>query len=154
MSDSAIVQNKKERAANGLGRFPKDSEDLNEEQRSPVVKGCFIATAALGSELHPHVQLLRDFRDNILLQSRYKTTFENLLDRYYRLSPPIAHKMEQHALIKQLLRYFLVFPIVIGIRTILPFVNIILGIERDAKRRKTEVSDNIHQWVSNDKETS
>lgn len=113
------------------------SEDLTMNKRPPIVKGCFIATAAMGSELHPHVQLLRDFRDNILLQSRYKNTFENMLDRYYQFSPPIAKRMNEHAIIKQILRYLLVYPIVFGIRIILPPINILLGIERDAKRQKT-----------------
>jgi hypothetical protein len=118
-------------AAHTMGK-----EDLNEKQRSPIVKGCFIATAAMGSELHPHVQLLRDFRDNILLQSRYKKSFENMLDHYYRFSPPIARTMQRHTALKMGLRYTLVYPIVFGIRIILPVMNIILGIERDAKRRR------------------
>ena len=108
----------------------------NDERNPPIVKGCFIATAAMGSALHPHVQLLRDFRDGILLQSRYRGIFERLLDRYYRLSPPIAAKMNESCLVKFALRYSLVYPIVFGIKGILPIVNLILGIERDARKRE------------------
>ncbi len=139
MSDSEISINGHQQEGDSSSEangHSADSEDLAENKRSPIVKGCFIATAAMGSELHPHVQLLRDFRDNILLQSRYRKTFENLLDRYYRFSPPIAKKMEENAIVKQTLRYLLVYPIVFGIRIILPPINTMLGIERDAAGRK------------------
>lgn len=106
------------------------------ERNPSIIKGCFIATAAMGSALHPHVQLLRDFRDDILLQSRYKETFEHLLNKYYKISPPIAAKMNENRFVKLMLRYALVYPIVFGIKGILPIVNLILGIERDARRKQ------------------
>lgn len=62
----------------------------NEFNKKRKSEECFIATAAMGSHLHPYVQSLRNFRDNMLLQSRHKTSFENLLTFYYRLSPPVA----------------------------------------------------------------
>lgn len=54
---------------------------------------CFIATAAYGSFLDPHVQVLRDFRDKHLLT--------NVLGRgfvawYYRNSPPLAAFIARH----------------------------------------------------------
>jgi hypothetical protein len=115
-----------------------DISHLQEKRQPPIIKGCFIATAAMGSALHPHVQLLREFRDNILLQSRYKDTFENLLNKYYLLSPPIAKKMEQSYTLKVLLRYILVYPVVFGIKAILPIVDVILGIKKDAMARKRD----------------
>jgi serine protease len=54
--------------------------------------GCFIATAAFGSPLERHVQILRDFRDRILLNSSVGKAF---VDFYYRTSPAIADKIAQ-----------------------------------------------------------
>jgi len=49
--------------------------------------GCFIATAAFGSYLEPHVQLLRGLRDHYLLTSAPGRAF---VRAYYQLSPPVA----------------------------------------------------------------
>ena len=53
--------------------------------------GCLIATATYGSELAPQVQLLREIRDNSLLQTESGTSFMNTFnDIYYTFSPTIA----------------------------------------------------------------
>ena len=49
--------------------------------------GCFIATAAFGSYFDPYVKVLRNFRDIFLLTTRPGQAF---VERYYRVSPPIA----------------------------------------------------------------
>ena len=53
--------------------------------------GCLIATATFGSEMAPQVQLLREVRDNMVLQtesgSAFITTFNQF---YYSFSPIIA----------------------------------------------------------------
>ena len=49
--------------------------------------GCFIATAAWGSYLDPHVQALRDFRDRHLMTNLEGRAF---VSWYYRHSPPAA----------------------------------------------------------------
>ena len=53
--------------------------------------GCLIATATYGSELAPQVQLLREIRDNSLLQTESGTVFMKTFNEfYYSFSPTIA----------------------------------------------------------------
>jgi PGF-pre-PGF domain-containing protein len=54
-------------------------------------KACIIATAAYGSELDPHVQLLRSFRDNVVLKTFAGSKFMDVFNAwYYSFSPSIA----------------------------------------------------------------
>jgi len=55
---------------------------------------CFVATAAFGSYLHPHVGLLRNFRDTYLLTNSAGQAFVRW---YYRVSPPLANAIAQNA---------------------------------------------------------
>jgi hypothetical protein len=103
----------------------------NEFNKKRKSEECFIATAAMDSHLHPYVQSLRNFRDNILLQSRHKTSFENLLSMYYRLSPTLARSMNRYLILKIFLRYALVYPIVFGIKGILPVLDVVLRITNE-----------------------
>ena len=53
--------------------------------------GCLIATAAFGSEIAPQVQLLREIRDNTVLQTESGTAFMTSFNQfYYSFSPTIA----------------------------------------------------------------
>jgi subtilisin family serine protease len=72
---------------------------LNAEITAPVsiTDACFIATAAYGSFLDPHVSALRKFRDKVLLQSYVGRWF---VDQYYLYSPPLAHIIAQNAGLK------------------------------------------------------
>jgi len=64
-------------------------------------KGCFIATAAYGSPLHPHLDILRDFRDKYLMPNGFGRKFVEL---YYRYSPSIAGFIARHKLLKVAVR--------------------------------------------------
>lgn len=59
--------------------------------------GCFIATAAYGSYLDPHVKVLRNFRDDVLLHSKLGTAFVKC---YYAYSPPIADYIANHGILR------------------------------------------------------
>ena len=64
--------------------------------------GCLIATAAYGSELSPQVQLLREIRDNQLLNTAAGTSFMNTFnDVYYSFSPTIADMERESPLFKE-----------------------------------------------------
>ena len=79
-------------------------------------KGCFIATAALDSEIHPHVQFLREYRDKVLLKSSHKKQFEKILDWYYSCSPPVAEAMNRDKNLKRVIKYMIVYPIVLSLK--------------------------------------
>jgi hypothetical protein len=70
--------------------------------------GCFIATAAYGSQLHPHLDILRDFRDKYLVPNGFG---RKLVELYYRYSPSIADFIAKHKLLKIAVRINL-FPLV------------------------------------------
>ncbi len=73
--------------------------------------GCFIATAAYGSALEPHVVALREFRDRYLQRTRLGREF---IGFYYRYSPPIAGYIAEHAWLRLLARMVLT-PLVLAI---------------------------------------
>jgi hypothetical protein len=66
--------------------------------------GCFIATAAYGSSLEPHVVILRQFRDRFLLSNTIGKAFVKL---YYTYSPPAADFIAKHETLKAMVRWIL-----------------------------------------------
>lgn len=76
-----------------------------------VSGGCFIATAAYGSYLEPHVQVLRDFRDKQLLSN---APGRLLVELYYKYSPPVAAFIAGNRLFKMATRFVLT-PIIYGV---------------------------------------
>ena len=64
--------------------------------------GCLIATATYGSELSPQVQLLREIRDNQLMNTESGTAFmETFNDVYYSFSPVIADYERENPYFKE-----------------------------------------------------
>jgi hypothetical protein len=70
---------------------------------------CFIATAAYGTPTAEQIDVLREFRDVVLLKSTVGSQFVAL---YYRLSPPVADFIARSDLLRTLVRELLVDPIV------------------------------------------
>ena len=73
--------------------------------------GCFIATAAFGSYLDPHVNVLRNFRDRVLMKSAVGIAF---VDFYYSNSPVIADFIREHDSLRVVTRLVLT-PVVYGV---------------------------------------
>jgi uncharacterized repeat protein (TIGR02543 family) len=70
---------------------------------------CFIATAAYGSPTAEQIDVLREFRDGVLLESAAGSQF---VDLYYRLSPPIADFISGNSFFRTMVRELLVDPVV------------------------------------------
>jgi hypothetical protein len=64
--------------------------------------GCLIATAAYGSEMAPQVQLLREIRDNQLMNTESGSAFmSGFNELYYSFSPTIADMEREHPMFKE-----------------------------------------------------
>jgi len=64
--------------------------------------GCLIATASFGSELSPQVQLLREIRDNTILQTKFGSTFMTGFNQfYYSFSPAVADYERENTTFKE-----------------------------------------------------
>jgi len=67
--------------------------------------GCLIATAAYGSELAPQVQMLREIRDNQLMNTESGKSFmATFNDIYYSFSPTIADMERESPVFKEIVK--------------------------------------------------
>ena len=72
------------------------------ESPEPPGGGCLIATAAFGSEMTPQVQLLRELRDNTVLQTESGALFMTSFNQfYYSFSPVIADYERENQAFKE-----------------------------------------------------
>lgn len=70
---------------------------------------CFIATAAYGTETAAELDILRDFRDQVLLKNALGSRF---VEAYYKLSPPVADFIAKNDFLRAVVREVLVDPVV------------------------------------------
>ena len=77
----------------------------------PEVPGgfCFVATAAYGTPTAEEINVLREFRDVVLLNSEAGSRF---VTWYYKASPPIADFIAKHEVLRTLVRELLIDPLV------------------------------------------
>jgi len=87
-----------------------DAKEAPDPESLPPVRvgGCLIATAAYGSELAPQVQLLREVRDNMVLQTQSGASFMNGFNQlYYSFSPTIADYERESPIFKEAVKLVL-----------------------------------------------
>ena len=84
------------------------SVTIEEEAPPEEEGGCFIATAAYGTSTAVEIDVLRAFRDGVLLES---TLGSQLVEWYYQVSPPVADFISEHDVLRTLVRELLVDPV-------------------------------------------
>jgi hypothetical protein len=75
----------------------------------PVTGYCFIATAAYGTETAAELNILRDFRDQVLLKNVLGSLF---VGAYYKVSPPVADFIAKSDFLRAVVREMLIDPVV------------------------------------------
>jgi len=117
----SITNNKSEYLGVDLNANTKVIE--SESPESSTGGGCLIATAAFGSEIAPQVQLLREIRDNTVLQTKSGISFMTGFNQfYYSFSPVIADYERENPLFKETIKLTLT-PMLTSL-TLLQYVDI------------------------------
>ena len=87
-------------SVNGICQVVQTAEPEEEEGG-----GCLIATAAYGSEMAPQVQLLREIRDNQLMNTESGKSFMGAFNEaYYSFSPYIADMERENPMFKEIVK--------------------------------------------------
>ena len=103
-----------------IGSYSDDDVMITSGEESG---GCLIATATFGSELAPQVQLLREIRDNTVLQTESGTIFMTGFNHfYYSFSPTIADYERENPMFKETVKLALT-PLLMSL-TLLSYVDI------------------------------
>ena len=91
-----------------------ETELVGEQAKSIL---CFIATAAYGTPSAEEIDVLRNFRDDVLMKSEAGRDYVGF---YYAVSPPIAAFIARHECLRTLVRELAIDPIVWATRTATP----------------------------------
>ena len=76
-------------------------------------KPCFVATAAYGTPVSEEIDILRQFRDELLLGNPVGRKF---VAAYYKLSPSIAESISEHQVLRTVVRECFVNPVVVLVK--------------------------------------
>ena len=88
-------------SVDGICQVVKTTTQESEEEGG----GCLIATAAYGSEMSPQVQMLREIRDNQLMNTEAGSAFMGTFNSvYYSFSPAIADMERQSPMFKEIVK--------------------------------------------------
>jgi len=96
-----------------VAEFEAGIKEVEEQYVQPTSEkpksGCFVATACYGDYNASEVVVLREFRDNVLLNSSAGSLFVKF---YYFVSPPIAKIIEKSSILKTIVRNGFLAPII------------------------------------------
>jgi len=92
-----------------MGEFIFITDIAPNEGHGSTRMGCFIATAAYGTDTAKELDILREFRDTVLLPNSLGA---RLVSFYYKASPPVANFISQHEVLRTVVRMGFVDPIV------------------------------------------
>jgi len=102
------------------------TQEIKQQTENTETGGCLIATATYGSEMAPQVQLLREIRDNQLMNTApgmsFMTGFNQL---YYSFSPHIADMERANPAFKEMVK--------IGITPLLSSLSVMEYAESDSE---------------------
>ena len=83
-------------------------------------KNCFIATTTFGSNLHPHISVFREFRNEVLLKF---TLGEKFVRSYYKWGSKAAYFIENNPVLKPFVRVLLWGLWIISLMALNPFLS-------------------------------
>lgn len=145
---------KEVRDAVARARAIGECEDDGGGGGSGTYEGCFIATAVYGTPAANEIDILRSFRDRILLNTYIG---KQLVSLYYNSSPPIANELSNNELMRDSTRILLVHPLVllteglmntIGLLFIFSFVGICFPIFRKLQILKSILKGTGYALIS------
>ena len=94
----------------GAGTVMKDNQCVPEPTEEDKIKpgGCLVATAAYGTEFSSQVQMLRELRDNTLLETTTGSSFMTEFNKiYYSFSPAVADLERSNPILKNTIQIIL-----------------------------------------------
>ena len=91
----------------------EDDYDITANFEADAAGWCFIATAAYGTPMAEEIDILRQFRDKLLLGNPVGRVF---VTAYYKLSPPIAESISEHQVLRTVIRECCVNPAVVLVK--------------------------------------